>query len=147
MAALTQSRTVKSIPGILFAYPVLANAVIHRGAVVVIGSNGYAKPGVTGLDLVAVGIARHSVDNTGGANGAVLVEVEEMIAGVFSAGGGDLITFDDIGKPAYLVDDQTVGLTDGTDTRSLAGIIRKVEGSLVYVEFTNKTAALAAALA
>lgn len=147
MAALTKGRTVKSIAGILFAYPVLANAVIHQGAIVCITSAGYAKPGVTGTNLVAVGIAVQPVDNTGGGNGAKIVEVEEMIAGCFSAGGGDQIAADDIGKPAYLVDDQTVGLTDGTGTRSLAGIIRKVEGSLVYVEFTNKTATLSAALA
>jgi hypothetical protein len=147
MTALTKGRTVKSIPGNLFAYPVLADAVIHQGAIVVITAAGYAKPGVTGTALTTVGIARDPVDATGLANGAVIVEVDEMIASCVSAGGGDLITFDDIGKPCYLVDDQTVGLTSATDTRSLAGIIRKVEGGLVFVEFTNKTATLAAALA
>ena len=142
MAALTTGRTVSSIPGFLFTYPVLANAIIHQGGIVVIGSNGYAKPGVTGLNLVTVGIARESVVATGLASGAVQVEVEEMIAGCVSAGGADAITFDDIGKFAWLVDDQTVGLTDGTGTRSRAGIISSVEGSLVFVKFTNAIAAL-----
>lgn len=142
MAALTSSRAIQSKPGILFSYPVLANAVIYQGAIVVIGSNGYAKAGVTGTGLTTVGIARESVNATGLSNGAATVEVEEMIAGVFSAGGGDLITFDDVGKFCYLVDDQTVGLTSATNTRSLAGIIRSVEGSLIFVEFSNTIAAL-----
>jgi hypothetical protein len=142
MTALTQGRAVQSIPGILFSYPVLADAVIHQGGIVVLTSAGYAKAGVTGLNLTTVGIARESVDNTGGANGAVQVEVEEMIAGCLSAGGGDLIAADDLGKLCYLVDDQTVGLTSATDTRSLAGWIRKIEGGLIFVEFTNKIAAV-----
>lgn len=142
MAALTASRAIQQKPGILFSYPVLANAVIFQGAIVVITSAGYAKPGVTGTGLTTVGIARDSVDNTGGGNGAKTIEVEEMIAGCLSAGGGDQIAFDDIGKFCYLVDDQTVGLTSATDTRSLAGIIRSLEGSLVFVEFSNTIAAL-----
>ena len=67
-----------------------------------------------------------------------------MIAGCVSAGGADAITFDDLGKFCYLVDDQTVGLTSATGTRSLAGIIRNIEGAVVFVEFSNKIAALAA---
>jgi hypothetical protein len=144
MTALTQGRAIQSIPGILFTYPVLANAVIYQGAIVCITAAGYAKPGATGLNLVTVGIAKESVDATGLANGAATVLVEEMIAGCVSAGGADAITFDDLGKFAYLVDDQTVGLTSATNTRSLAGIIRNIEGAVVFVEFSNKIAALAA---
>ena len=144
MTALTASRAIQSKAGILFSYPVLANAIIHQGAIVCITAAGYAKPGVTGLNLVTVGIARESVDATGLASGVARVEVEEMIAGCISAGGADAIAFDDVGQPCFLVDDQTVGLTDGTGTRSLAGIIRSLEGPMVFVEFTNKTAALLA---
>lgn len=142
MAALTAARAVQSKPGILFSYPVLTNVKIYQGAIVVLTSAGFAKPGVTGTGLVTVGIARESVDSTGIASGTLTVEVEEMIAGCASAGGGDLITFDDIGKFCWLVDDQTVGLTDGTGTRSRAGIISSVEGSLVFVKFSNTIAAL-----
>lgn len=142
MAALTASRATQSKVGILFSYPVLTNVIIHQGAIVVITAAGFAKPGVTGLGLTTVGIARESVDATGLASGAATVEVEEMIVGCVSATAADLITFDDIGKFCFLVDDQTVGLTDGTGTRSRAGIIRSLEGSLVFVELSNKIAAL-----
>jgi len=140
MTALTKARTVKSIPGFLFAYPVLAGAVIYQGAAVVITSAGYAKPGVTGTGLVAVGIAREGADNTDGVNGAVMIEVEEMIADMANSGGGDAITIADIGKLCYLVDDQTVAKTSATDTRSLAGWVRKIEGGRIFVEFSNTVA-------
>lgn len=147
MAALTKARTVKTIPGLIFAYPVLANAVICQGAIVVITAAGYAKAGVTGTNLTAVGICREGVNNTGGGNGAVVVEVDETIADMTNSAGGDEITIADIGKLCYLVDDQTVAKTSATDTRSLAGYIRKIEGGRVFVEFTNTIATIAALIA
>ncbi len=58
--------------------------------------------------------------------------------GVFcfdSAGGADAITFDDIGATCYVVDDQTVALTNGTGTRSVAGKIHDVDAAGVWVVF------------
>lgn len=113
MTALTKARTVKSIPGLIFAYPVLANAVIYQGAIVVITSAGWAKPGVTGLGLTTVGVAREGVNNTGGSSGDVLVEVDERIVDMANSAGADEIAAGDVGKVCYLVDDQTVAKTDG----------------------------------
>ncbi len=144
MTALTKGRTVESLAGTLFAYPVLANAVIHQGAIVVIAAAGYAKPGVTGTALTTVGIARHPVDATGLANGAVTVEVEEMVAACTNL-GADAVTVADIGKVCFLVDDQTVAKTDGTGTRSPAGIVRKIDGS-VFVKLSNTIATIAGLL-
>lgn len=140
MTALIKARTIKSIRGYLFAYPVLADAVIYQGAAVVITTAGYAKAGVTGTGLVTVGVARESVVNTGGVNGAVMVEVEETIVGMVNSGGGDAITIADLGDLCYLVDDQTVAKTSATNTRSLAGWVRKIEGGVIFVEFSNKVA-------
>lgn len=140
MTALTKGRTLKSIPGLLFSYPVLASAIGYQGGVVVITAAGYAKAGVTGTSLVAVGIAREGFDNTGGASGAIFAEVDEGIYGMVNSGGGDAITIADIGKRCYLVDDQTVAKTSATDTRSIAGWVRKIEGGLIFVEFSNKIA-------
>ena len=138
MTALSKSRSVRSIPGILFSYPVLANAIIHQGAIVVVNSSGYAKPAAAATGLVAVGIARESVDATGLSSGDISVEVEEMIADCANSAGGDLIAFDDIGKVCYIVDDQTVALTDGGGTRSPAGIIKGMDGSRVFVKIEAK---------
>jgi hypothetical protein len=41
----------------------------------------------------------------------------------------------DVGKQCYLVDDQTVAKTDGTNTRSPAGFVRDVDADGVWVEF------------
>lgn len=141
MTALTSGRPVKSIPGILFSYPVLANAVIHQGAIVVLTAAGYAKPAVTGTGLLAVGIAREPVDATGLASGALTVEVEEMIAGCANSAGGDEITIAELGEIVYLVDDQTIAKTSAGGTRSVAGLARKLEGGLVFVEFSNSISA------
>lgn len=121
MTALTKARTVKSIPGLLFAYPVLADAVIYQGSIVAITSAGWAKPGVTGLNLTAVGVAREGVDNTGGSNGALVVEVDERIADMANSAGADEIAAGDVGKVCYLVDDQTVAKTSGGTSQVTRG--------------------------
>ena len=141
MTALSKSRTVRSIPGFMFSYPVLADAVIHQGAIVVLTAAGYAKPAVTGTGLIAVGIARESVDATGLSSGDISVEVEEMIAECANSAGGDEITIADIGKVCFLADDQTVAKTDGTGTRSPAGVVKKIEGGRVFVKIEARVLA------
>jgi hypothetical protein len=141
MTALTQGRALKSIEGRLFNYGVKADAVIYRGAILVVGSDGYAKPATTATGLVAVGIAREPVDATGFASGAKTVEVEEMTIGCKNSAGGDEITIADLGRTCYLVDDQTVAKTSGGGTRSVAGYVRKIESGLIYVEFSNTASA------
>lgn len=141
MTALSKSRTVRSIPGILFSYPVLADAIIHQGAIVVLNSSGYAKPAVTGTGLIAVGVARESVDATGLSSGDVRVEVEEMIADMANSAGGDEITIAELGDVCWLVDDQTVAKTSNSGARSVAGYVRKIEGGRIWVQFSNTASA------
>lgn len=140
MTALQKSRTVRSIPGFLFNYPVAADAVIYQGAIVALNSSGYARPAGTATGLIAVGIARESVDATGLSSGDVSVEVEEMIAECQNSAGGDEITIAEIGDACYLVDDCTVAKTSGGGTRSIAGYVRKIESGKVFVEFANTQA-------
>lgn len=137
MTALQKSRTVRSIPGFLHSYPVLTNAVIHQGAIVALTSAGYARPAATATGLIAVGIARESVDATDIASGVLRVEVEEMIAECSNSAGGDEITIAELGKVCWLVDDQTVAKTSGGGTRSVAGYVRKIENGRIFVQFDN----------
>lgn len=134
MSALSKGRTVQSIAGILYNFPVKADAVIHPGAIIVLDSTGYAKPAITATGLIPVGIARESVDATGLSSGDVSVEVEVKIAACANL-GADAVTFTEIGKLVYLVDDQTVAKTSATNTRSVAGTARKIEGGQVFVDF------------
>lgn len=104
---------------------------IHKGAIVALDGSGYLVPGSTSATLLAQGCAAQDADNTSGSNGAISCLVE---AGVFKfANGSSSIAATDFGKACYIVDDQTVHLTDGSGTRSPAGIIVGVDSDGVRV--------------
>lgn len=126
MAALTADFDSPRVEGRFRSLPVAAGVKIYAGALVVM-SGGYAQPGTTAVGLISVGRAHAQVDNTGGAAGALNVRVERGAFGWNSAAGADLISEANIGAPAYIVDDNTVALTNGGNTRSLAGTIFDID--------------------
>lgn len=132
MTALTHDRNTPRRDALQFSFPVAADAHIFTGAIVVIQPDGYAAPGYTDNGLKAVGIAQETVNNMNGGDGAATVNVRR---GCFALKQSDTITLADVGSPCYLVDDQTVSMTDDDETRSLAGIVRDVDGNGVWVEF------------
>lgn len=136
MAALTVARNTDHLgdyPLIhLWRVKVKANTKIFAGSAVVIDA-GYAAPARTATGLLTAGRAEQTVDNTGGAAGAKVIEIRRGCFGWNNSGGGDAIGDADIGKICYFVDDNTVALTDGTGTRSAAGRIMQIEGGQVYV--------------
>lgn len=134
MAALTQDRATPERAGNTFEYPVAAAAKIWAGAIVVL-SAGNAVPGSTALNLVAVGRADAPADNTGGAAGAINVKVRKGVFRFTNSAAGDLIVKADIGANCFIVDDQTVAKTNGTNTRSVAGKIEDVDANGVWVRF------------
>ena len=79
------------------------------------------------------GIAQATV--TGGvANGDVKVEVDRSRPYAFkNSTAGDAITTADIGKAAYIVDDETVAKTSPNSTRAKAGAIEDVTSEGVFV--------------
>ncbi|WP_247739360.1 hypothetical protein [Pseudomonas aeruginosa] len=64
--------------------------------------------------------------------GAKVVRVRRLNAFKWANDGS--VTQAHLMKPAYIVDDQTVAATDGTETRSPAGRIIGVEPDGVWVE-------------
>jgi hypothetical protein len=142
MAATTGSRNTDKIgEGPIqgpVAFPVRAATKINQGSLVVLDptDNCNARPGYTATGLIVVGRSDKEADNTSGAAGAIKVEIDQGTFPWGNSAAGDLIALDDIGKPCYIVDDQTVALTDGGGTRSLAGIIVNVDTvkNLVHVE-------------
>ncbi len=129
MVALTERRRVKRRDGRRFAHPVAAGARIHAGALVML-QDGYAAPAREASGLVSAGIALGGVDNTGGAAGAEMVEVE---TGVFAFENAGDITRAHIGQQAFAVDDQTVSASDNNGGRSAAGQIVDVNEDGVWV--------------
>lgn len=134
MTALTKGRRALSREGKTVSDPVAANAKIFTGALVVL-VGGFLKPGTVATGLKARGIAAADADNTGGADGAIRVDVERKGAFPFVNHGADPIDRTHIGGNAYIVDDQTVAATDGTGARSVAGKIIDLDVNGVWIEF------------
>ena len=133
MTALTQDRNTPERAGADYKFPAAAGAKVFAGALVVL-SAGNAAPGSTALNLVAVGRANARVDNTGGAAGDKWVKVSRGIFRFENSAAGDKITLADVGTKCFIVDDQTVAKTSGTNTRSVAGVVRDVDAQGVWVE-------------
>ena len=136
MTALTQDRaTPRLAQGDVFDRDVAANAVIFAGAIVCLSATGWAVPGSTATTLVADGVAQQPVDNTGGSNGDLKVRVFKGVFRFANSGSTDAITRAEIGDDCYIVDDQTVAKTSGSNTRSIAGKVVDVDAQGVWVRF------------
>lgn len=133
MVALTADRDTKRRDITTHHDPVKAGAVIYAGALVALDANGWLVPGATATTLKARGRAEERVDNTGGADGAVIARVA---TGVFRFAnlGADPVARADIGNDCFIVDDQTVAKTNGTNTRSKAGRVVELDSAGVWVE-------------
>lgn len=130
--ALSKERDTRAQGASIRTAPIAAGAVVYQGALAVIDA-GYAKPGATALDLIALGRARATYDNTGGANGALTGEFDVGVF-LYRNAAADPIAQADLGKDCYVVDDETVAKTSGGATRSGAGKVRGVEPAGVWVE-------------
>ena len=134
MAALTKDRNTGRRQAKRFSDLVGAAVKIFTGSIVALNATGYAVPGVTATTLVARGIAQETIDNSGGADGDLRVEVMGGQQAYHVVNDGS-IDRTHIGKTCYIVDDQTVAATDGTATRSVAGTVADVDSAGVWVRF------------
>lgn len=114
-----------------------ANQVFYSGGVVAVHADGYAYVGTTATALKIPGVCAFDLDTTGLADGAKDVLLTGGTIGDFeNSANADLVAEDDIGKRCYLVDDETVALTDGSATRSDAGMVFDVNADgRVTVQF------------
>lgn len=101
--------------------------------------------GLTTTGLVGADVALKLCDNSTGSAGDLTVEYSRQTARFANSGAADAITAAEIGDVCYIVDDQTVAKTDGTGSRSPAGLIAAVDAQGVWVRFDETLAALAAA--
>lgn len=106
---------------------------VFAGALVMRNVAGYLTKGQTALGLRGVGRAEKQVDNSGGSAGDLDLPYRPGIFRFANSSAGDAITIAEIGKLCYAVDDQTVAKTNGTNTRSVAGIISGVDDVGVHV--------------
>ncbi len=136
MTACADDRDTKAYDGVptLIPLKVYTGTTIYEGSIVAIDTaHGYAVPASTSTTQICCGRAEEQVVNAG-ASGAKTVNVR---TGVFQfANSGTSIAQANVGAHCYLVDDQTVHLTDGSATRSRAGVITAVDSSGVYVHMS-----------
>ena len=131
MSALTAERDTKRRTGDQISLNIAANVKVYAGSLVCRDSAGRAKPGVTATDVLGVGRAAETVDNTGGAADAKTVTVDKGIF-LFANSATDPVLASDVGADCYIVDDQTVSHTD--TSQSVAGKVFLVESAGVWVD-------------
>lgn len=135
MTAITEARDTPRRDGVDFSYPAGAAKTILQGTLVVLdGTTGNAEMATTATGKVCVGVATQTVDNSAGGAGALNVPVRRGVFRFANSGSTDEIKHVDINATCYLVDNQTVAKTNGSTTRSVAGIVRDVDASGVWVE-------------
>jgi hypothetical protein len=110
-----------------------ATQVVWQGALLVIRADGRLGVASAATGLVAAGVAQESRNSTGLAAGALSCRFRSGIFLFNNSGGGDAITVANVGETVFIVDDETVALTDGTGTRSAAGRVYRVEAAGVWV--------------
>lgn len=112
--------------------PRKAGAKVLPGTIVVANA-GYAAAGTTATGLVAMGLARATVDNTTGADGAVRVLVR---AGIFKFLnlGADPVVPGGVFSDRFIADNQTVAATNGGSTRSRASKVIQLDADGVFVQ-------------
>lgn len=113
--------------------PMAANTTCYRGGVVALNRSGYAVPASADITLVVVGVGAQKVVN-GSVAGDSSIKVERGAFGLANSSGDDLITSEDVMRPCFLVDDQTVARTSAMGTRPIAGRVMRVEDGRVFVE-------------
>lgn len=116
-----------------FTLPLAASATIYRGALVALNMSGYAVNAVSTHGNRVVGVAQERVVNSGSA-GAKSIRVERGAFGFANSAGDDAITLADVGRPCWVVDNETVARTSANGARVFAGHVVRVDGSTIYVE-------------
>jgi hypothetical protein len=131
---LSEGRATPERKGDIHSIPMAAQ-LIYEGSIVCRNSSGYAAKGAASTTLVGIGRAEERVDNSGGNAGDKSILVKPGIFRFGNSASSDAIAITEIGKPCYVVDDQTVAKTDGSGARSIAGFVHDVDAQGVWVRF------------
>lgn len=151
MALAKAKKTVKQLTGPRNV-GVTAGVTCYQGGLVILAA-GYARPGRQGqgadntakaadaATYRAVGIALETAVG-GDANGDVAIDIEEGEFLFKNSAAGDAIAVTEIGKPCYIIDDETVAKTNPNSTRAVAGVVVGVgsDGVMVGVSLANSAA-------
>ncbi len=134
MVALTENRSTPQLsPPDLRSGLLGAAQAIFAGSILMRNAAGQVIKGATAVG--SFGVGRAEAPGTSTTAGVAPQPFREGVFRFANSAAGDLIATADIGAPCYIVDDQTVAKTNGTNTRSPAGIIYDVDALGVWVRF------------
>lgn len=119
MAALTGSYDAQRKDGELARYPLAAGARVWKGGLVGIGPGGLVAAASDAAGEVAAGVAYESADNSNGIAGAITLRVQKVGSYVYGKSGA---VQGDVGKTAFVVDDNTVS-TAATGNNVACGVV------------------------
>jgi hypothetical protein len=134
MVALVADRATPRREGNYVVAPVATATLLYAGALLMRNAAGFITRGATATGSVGVGVADEQVNNTG-ANGALNVRYRTGVFQFLNSASTDLITIADIGRVCFIVTDSQVARTNGSTTRSPAGIVEAVDANGVWVRF------------
>ncbi|MDH5184888.1 MAG: hypothetical protein OEX12_13480 [Gammaproteobacteria bacterium] len=131
---LTADRNTPMKDGEIIPVALAAGAKVYAGGIAVANATGYGAPGSVATTLTYLGRFEEQVDNSAGIDGAKSALVRRGKAFKFKNEAADLVTQASLGKVCYIVDDETVALTDGVGTRSAAGVVVGIDSDGVWVQ-------------
>lgn len=125
MAGLTAARNTPERSGaIIDSVPVKAATKVYVNSLCSVDSSGWGVPASDTAGQIVLGrcegtpgpgLTGLDADNSGGANGAVTMNVKRGAFKFDNGTAGEAFTVNDIGKNAKVVDDHTVGKVGGTN--------------------------------
>jgi predicted RecA/RadA family phage recombinase len=133
MTALTENRSTKKLADGVRSGLLGANQTIFQGALLMRNASGHLVKGATATG--AFGVGRAEVAGTSTTAGVTPQPFSEGVFLFSNSASTDLIATADIGTVCYIVDDDQVAKTNGTGTRSPAGVVVAVETLGVWVRF------------
>ena len=136
MTALAEERSTDETTMVLNQYSMAAAVKAYAGGIAVLDSSGNVRPGATGKGYRCVGRFETTVDNSNGSAGDLTVVVRSGVFNFANSASTDQITKADVGKPCYIVDDQTVARLSNSGARSQAGVVFRVDTDGVWVFMT-----------
>lgn len=146
MTALSAAYDAHQKDGELVACPVAANTTIFKGALVaVLLSTGFAQPGADAAGTAFLGVAHETKINTAatalpggagpaGAAGALKVRVEKHGTYVYNKAAASPT---DLGKPVFLVDDNTVSTAATANNIPCGYVVEVVSSTQVRVRINR----------
>lgn len=138
MVALTAGRNTPQAIGDDRSGLLGASQTVFAGSILMRNASGHLLKGATATGSYGVGRAEEAATSVDA--GVTAIAYKPGVFRFANSSAGDLIATADIGAACYIVDDQTVAKTNGTSTRSIAGIIDNVDAQGVWVRFDEALA-------